>query len=182
MEALDEKTLFIVTSDEQDSNRKLKELSSKIDIPITQIYTLVVKDEELKNDRQLNANFAIFKKGNEYYALNLGPTWPLKIANPNEKHSSKNHHSVGELIRLQSGEAIETGETIWRDETHKFIFEPPYRYNPSNAQRYLGYKLHCQLQMIYKVLTKEQFHLLQRQKNKKMPAKQNIFVSLMLAG
>lgn len=140
LEALDGNTLFIVTSNEQDSNRKLKEFSSKIDIPVTQIYTLVVKDEELKNDRQLNANFTIFKKGNEYYALNLGPTWGLTIENPNEKHSLKNHHNVGELTRLNSGEAIETGETVWSNETHKFIFNPPYRYNPSNAQKYLGYK------------------------------------------
>lgn len=140
LEALEEQTLFIVTSDEKDSNRKLKEFSSKIDIPVTQIYTLVVKDEELKNDRQLNANFAIFKKEIEYYALNLGPIWGLTIEKPNEKHSSKNHHSVGELTRLQSGEAIETGETVWSDETHKFIFNPPYRYNPTNAQRYLGHK------------------------------------------
>lgn len=139
LEALDEQSLLIVTSDERDSNRKLKEYYEKINIPITKTYTLVVKNEELKNDRTLNSNFAIFKKGNDYFALTLGPTLGLLIQKPKDEYSTKNHHQEGDVTRLEPGVALYTGETIWESsgDKHKFIFMPPSRYNTENAKKYL---------------------------------------------
>lgn len=98
---------------------------------------MIVKDGELKNNRTLNSNFAIFKKGNDYYAITLGPTFGLIIQKPDEKYDSTKHYQIGEVTKIQAGEALETGELIWRGEQHKFIFMPPKRYHPINAQKYL---------------------------------------------
>lgn len=143
MEALNENSLFIVTSDETDSNRKLRELSSKIPIPVTDTYTLVVKDEELKNNRSLDCNFAIFKQDKDYYVLPLGFIRSLLIRKPNEKFDAKKHCVYnGDIKRLNKNEVIETGESLslFNDEKHKFIFQPPYNYNPDKAKKYLIHK------------------------------------------
>lgn len=137
LEALDEQTLFIVTSNEKDSNRALKKFASKIGIPVTKTYTLLVKDNELKNDRTLDANFAIFKKGDEYFAINLGPLFGLDIRKPEAKYSKETHYSEGDVVKLQAGEVIHTGEMVWKDEKHKFVFKPQQRYNPENAKKFL---------------------------------------------
>ena len=71
LEALDEQSILVVTSDEKSSNMMLEFYADKIDIPVMKKYTLPVKKGELKNQDELASNFAIFKNGREYYILSL---------------------------------------------------------------------------------------------------------------
>lgn len=141
LEALDENALFIVTKDEKDSSRALRKFSDKIGIPVLKTYTLTVKDSDFKNDNELRSNFGIFKKGNEFYVINLDPTWGLTVKKPGDKYSGKLHDvRPGNVTKLERGVAIETGELVFSGEKHKFIYDPPYSFSPNNAMKYLKYR------------------------------------------
>ena len=121
----------------------LRKFSDKIEIPVLKTYTLLVKDGELTNGRDLQTNFAIFKKGDGYYAMSLGPFWPLHVHKPKEQFNSKQHaFEAGKITKLENGAVIETGETVFEHmgDRHKFVYEPPYRFNPDNAIKYLKYR------------------------------------------
>lgn len=140
MEALDNNSILVVTDteNEEKTNNLLKKYADKIDIPVLKKYTLIVKEKELKDNRSLDSSFAIFKKGNNYYVMNLG-FWSLVVKNPKEKLDNKKHYLESGTIReLESGEAIETGEFYWGNEKRKLVFNPPYKYNPDKAEKHLA--------------------------------------------
>ncbi len=140
MEALDDNSILVVTDDEkaEETNNKLKTFAERIDIPVLKKYTLTVQDKELKGNCTLNASFAVFKKGDKYYVMNLGPFWNLTVKKPKEELDSKKHFiPVGEIRELEKGAAIETGEMVWSDDKYKFLFNPPYKYNPNSAAKNL---------------------------------------------
>ncbi len=143
MEALDGNSILVVTDieKEEDINNKLKTFADRIDIPVLKKYTLVVKENELKNNNNLNSSFGVFKKDNKFYVINLGPFFSLTVKKPKEELDTKKHYvKLGDIRELEQDTAIETGEWIWNNDKHKFVFLPPYKYNPANAEKYLDVK------------------------------------------
>ena len=98
LEALDDQSLLVVTSNEESSNMMLELYADKIDIPVMKKYTLLVKPGELKNRDDLSANFAIFKKDKDYNILSLAdnPIIGIQVANPKDEYSEKNRIFSGE--------------------------------------------------------------------------------------
>lgn len=140
LEALDDKSMLIVTSDETVSNLMLNKVVENIDVPILKTYTLKVGEKDLINREKLEANFGIYKKNYDYYVINLSEwIWNLEVRNPKETLNTKQHFvKSGEIKKLTYGEYIGTGELHL--DTHgkyKFMFNPPYSYNPTNAEGYL---------------------------------------------
>lgn len=145
LEALDENSIFIVTSNEERSNMMLENFSDKIDIPVLRKYTLKVFKNDLNDRDEIEADFAIFKKRGEYYVLSLSDHLikRLKVKKPDEKLNTSEHIlPPGGYTKLRSGVAIETGEyiSILGKDKDKFIFNPPYSYNPAKAEQYLEVK------------------------------------------
>ena len=143
LEALDNNSMLIVTSNDLASNFVLSKSIDKLGIPLIKTYTLKVGEKDLINRDQLEANFGIYKKNDEYYAINLSEgVWPLEVRNPKEVFNAKQHFvKPGEIKKLNSGEYIGTGELCSDiNDKYKFMFKPPYRYSPANAERYLEVK------------------------------------------
>lgn len=144
LEALDGNSILVVTSNPEISDTLLEQFSDKINIPVLKKYTLKVEEKDLKKKKYLESDFAVFKNGDRFYVLSLGVHLlsSLIVKKPKddllpEKHMFQN----GQVIELQSGVAIMTGEGFSSDENdHKFMFRPPYRYNPQNAEKYLKVK------------------------------------------
>ena len=143
LEALDNNSILTVTSNSESSDMMLELYSDKIDIPILKKYTLKVTPSDLKNQNELKANFAIFKKNDGYYVLNIGNTFDLLVVkNPKrEFNSQKDMFKPGEITKLEEGSIIETGESVYsyKGEKDKFIFKKPC-YNPERAEKYLEVK------------------------------------------
>ncbi len=143
LEALDDNSMLIVTSDDKVSNFMLNKALENIDIPIIKTYTLKVGEGDLINRNKLEANFGIFKKNNDYYVINLSEwIYRLEVRNPDESLNANRHFiKSGETKKLTQGEFIGTGELYsYIHDKHKFMFNPPYSYNPANAERYLEVK------------------------------------------
>lgn len=145
MEALDDNSILVVTSNPESSDAILEQCSDKISIPILRKYTLKVEEKDLdENQEELRCDFAVFKKGKDYFAISLGATIlsSLVVNKPAERLKTKEHmFSTGNIVQLTSGVSIHTGETYSSDpKEHKFMFNPPYRYNPEAALRYLEVK------------------------------------------
>ncbi len=138
LESLDEQSILVVTSDEKSSNMMLEFYADKIDIPVMKKYTLLVKKGELKNRDELASNFAIFKKGREYYILSLADhdLKRMLVANPKDSFDAKNKLSSGDKKLLKDGYAIDTGELFY-SEKNTFVFTPPNQSGTSNAEKYL---------------------------------------------
>ena len=143
LEALDDKSMLIVTSDDKVSNFMLNKAVENIDIPIIKTYTLKVSEGDLINRNKLETNFGIFKKNNDYYVINLSEwIYRLEVRNPSESLNTNRHFiKSGEIKKLTRGEFIGTGE-LYSDihDKYKFMFNPPYNYNPASAERYLEVK------------------------------------------
>ncbi len=139
LEALDDKSVLVVTSNEKSSNTMLEFYADKIDIPVMKKYTLLVKNGELKNRDDLEANFAVFKKGDDYNILSLSDIqiMGILVANPKEEYNSKNKIFSGEKKVLKDGMAIDTGEVFY-SEKPKLVFNTPVRYYTANAEKYLA--------------------------------------------
>lgn len=139
LEALDEQSILVVTSNEKSSDMMLEFYADKIDIPVMKKYTLLVKNGELKNRDSLEANFAIFKKNNDYNILSLSDNriTGILIAKPKEEYNSKNKIYTGEKKILKDGVAVDTGEVFYTEKP-KLVFNTPKLYNPENAERYLA--------------------------------------------
>lgn len=92
LEALDDKSMLIVTSDETVSNLMLNKVVENIDVPILKTYTLKVGEKDLINREKLEANFGIYKKNYDYYVINLSEwIWNLEVRNPKETLNTKQH-------------------------------------------------------------------------------------------
>ncbi len=139
LEALDGQSVLVVTSNEKSSNMMLEFYADKIDIPVMKKYTLLVKNGELKNRDDLEANFAVFKKGDDYNILSLSDNqiMGILVANPKEEYNSKNKIFSGEKKVLKDGMAIDTGEVFY-SEKPKLVFNTPARYYTGNAKKYLA--------------------------------------------
>ena len=138
LEALDEQSILVVTSDEKSSNMMLEFYADKIDIPVMKKYTLPVKKGELKNQDELTSNFAIFKNGREYYILSLADhdLKTMLVANPKDDFDVKNKISSGDKKLLKDGYAIETGKLFFSGK-NTFVFTTPNQRGASNAEKYL---------------------------------------------
>ena len=138
LEALDDKSVLVVTSNEKSSNTMLEFYADKIDIPVMKKYTLLVKKGELKNRDQLEANFAVFKKDNDYNILSLSENKliGMLVASPKDEYDAKNNIFSGDKKVLKDGCAISTGELFYSGPP-KLLFNIPRSYNKTNAERYL---------------------------------------------
>lgn len=139
MEALDNNSLLVVTSNPERADMTLEQYSNKIAVPILKKYTLKVEESDLKNKEELDSDFAIFKQDKKYFALVLGRGMfsSLMIKRPNDKLKSKEHlFKTGDIVELRDGVELATGEMSWREEP-KLLFKPPYKFNTSNAEKYL---------------------------------------------
>lgn len=72
MQALDDNSVLVVTSNPEASDVLLAMNADKIDTPIMKKYVLKVAKGDLQERDELDSDFAIFKKGEKYYALGLG--------------------------------------------------------------------------------------------------------------
>ena len=140
LEALDEHSLLVVTSNEEIADMILSQNSDKIDTPILKKYTLNVEKKDLKNKITLDSDFVIFKKQDKFFIMGVGNLFPLTVQRPKEDFDSDKHQFKAGLVKeLRAGEEIRTGELLW-GEKPKFVSNPPYKYNPSNAEKYLKVK------------------------------------------
>ncbi len=141
LQALDEQSVLVVTSNEASSNMMLETYADNIDIPVMKKYTLHVKKGELKDCDELNSNFAIYKKNNKYYILSLSehPLKNLRVDMSKEAYNKDNLLSGGKIKELNNGVIIHTGEMIWETsgEKHKFVFTPPKISETHSAEKYL---------------------------------------------
>lgn len=143
LEALDENSILVVTSNPEASDMVLEQCSDKILNPILTKYILKVKEEDLDKKEKIESDFAVIKHKGTFYALALGATFltSLIITKPGGEIIPKKHmHSPGSLVPLEKGVSI-IADTFSSDASkHKFLFTPPYRYNPENARKYLEVK------------------------------------------
>lgn len=139
LEALDGQSILVVTSNEKSSDMMLELYADKIDIPVIKKYTLLVKQGELKNRDRLEANFAIFKKDNNYYILSLSDNRLIGtlVANHKAEYNKKNEIYSGEKKILTDGNAIATGEVFYTEKP-KLVFNTPKYSDNGNAKRYLA--------------------------------------------
>ncbi len=144
LEAIDEQSIFVVTSDEQRSNKQLEMSSDKISIPIMKKYTLLVKKGELNNCDNLESNFAIFKKDNNYYILSLAdhPLRRMRVDFQNDNYNKDNIIKSGDTKLLKDGHILHTGEFVSPSsgKKEKFVFFHPQKFNTVNAIKYLDVK------------------------------------------
>lgn len=110
MEALDDNSILVVTSNPESSDAILEQCSDKISIPILRKYTLKVEEKDLdENQEELRCDFAVFKKGKDYFAISLGATIlsSLVVNKPAERLKTKEHmFSTGNIVQLTSGVAF----------------------------------------------------------------------------
>ena len=141
LEALDEHSLLVVTSNVEVADMILSQNSDKIDTPILKKYTLNVEKKDLKNKSAIDCDFAIFKKADKYFIMGLGYLFRLTVLKPEEALDTDKHmFPNGQIKELSYGEEIRTGELFCLGAKPKFLFEPPYKYNPLNAEKYLKVK------------------------------------------
>ena len=139
LQALDDTSILVVTSNEEYSNMMLERFSDSIDSPVIKKYTLLVEKKDLKDRDALESNFAVFKKNNDFYVLNLHHIFGLNVQNPKDSYDSDKHNiKPGKLKRLAVGEAIKTGELVFSPDKDKLIFNPPYKFMPEPAEKYLA--------------------------------------------
>ncbi len=139
IEALDNNSLLVVTSNPERADMTLEQYSNKIVTPILKKYTLKVEESDLKNKEEIDSDFAIFKQDKKYFALVLGSGIfsSLMIKRPKDELKSKEHlFKTGAIVELHDGVELGTGEMLWREEP-KLLFKPPYKFNTLNAEKYL---------------------------------------------
>lgn len=141
MQALDDNSVLVVTSNPEASDVLLAMNADKIDTPIMKKYVLKVVKGDLQERDELDSDFAIFKKGDKYYALGLGKSLfsHMAIKKEKDRYSQDNYLRSGDVKELHNGMVLETGESILDVNKKKFVFLPPYRYNPTPASRYLEF-------------------------------------------
>ena len=142
MQALDNNSVLVVTSNPESSDVLLSMYAEKIDTPIMKKYTLKVDKKDLKGRDELDSDFAVFKKDDRYYILGLGKSLFSYINVKKEKEPYKKENSVhsGEIKELADGVILDTGESCFDKDWKKFVFKPPYRFSPRYAERYLEVK------------------------------------------
>ena len=80
LEALDEHSLLVVTSNEEVADMILSQNSDKIDTPILKKYTLNVEKKDLKNNISLDSDFVIFKKQDKFFIMGGRKSFPSDCA------------------------------------------------------------------------------------------------------
>lgn len=129
LEALNDNTLLLVATDEIKAKQYLNNFSSKINIPIVNLY--ILKADELKD-----TNFALFKKDDEYFCLNLNGNNGMGF-----KTSDLITVSPGDIMKVNQEKGyFMTHELVELFEKNPLFFNPPYKYNPDNAKKYLEYR------------------------------------------
>lgn len=138
IEALDESSLFIATTNRENSNFNLNQYKDKIDIPVIKTYTLdVTKENNPDWAYKGTNNFAIFKKKDDYYILNLNSLWDINIYK-GEYDRETSPLKPGEIRKLESGMKIDVLSTF--SDKNQLFFERPKKYNTTNAEKYLDVK------------------------------------------
>ena len=114
MQALDNNSVLVVTSNPESSDVLLSMYAEKIDTPIMKKYTLKVDKKDLKGREELDSDFAVFKKDDRYYILGLGKSLLSYINVKKEKEPYKKENSVhsGEIKELADGVILDTGELM----------------------------------------------------------------------
>ena len=133
LQALDENSLLIATPDRKKALFNLNLYKDKIDIPILKTYILdVTKDLDKDWGCSIGESFAIFKKNNDYYILNLSTLGFGVYSGKLDPDTS--YLNSGDKRKLQTGMKIEAFSTIMRK---PIIFEPPRNSDTRKAEKYL---------------------------------------------
>lgn len=139
--ALDENSVFIFTTENERlwAEPNFNQRAENINIPVFKTYTLVASKEELPRT-EMNPSFAIFKKDNRYYIMDINTTGGLH-AGRNLSNYDKTRFNAGEIRELNRGDKIAVYEELF-DESKSVIFEfnPPKQYNPKEAEKYMTVK------------------------------------------
>ena len=134
MQALDENSLLIATSNREQAFFFLKQNKDKIDIPILKTYILdVTKDLDKDWGKSSSNSFAIFKKENDYYILNLNALGMSVYKG--EYDSDTSYLEGGKKRKLESGMTIKAFITGF--DRKPLIFERPRAFDMRKAEKYL---------------------------------------------
>lgn len=134
LQALDETSLLIATSDREKAFFNLKQNKDKIDIPILKTYILdVTKDLDKDWGKSTSNSFAIFKKENDYYILNLNVLGMSVYKGAYDSDTS--FLEGGKKKKLESGMEIKAFTTSLNRKP--LMFERPRIFDTSKAERYL---------------------------------------------
>ena len=140
VEALDNNTLFIVTNNRENSFFTLNRYKEKIDIPIFKTYILEVNEENSKVwHKEIDANFAIYKKNDEYYIMGLGSLFGVFAKDPIEERNSL--LKPGEIRKLEPNSTIDIGISSNPNEEARLKFVIPEKFNSENADMFLEKKI-----------------------------------------
>ena len=138
--ALDENSVFIFfpEKDERNSKYVFNSSAEKIDIPITKTYTYIASEKELP-DAEFHASFAIYKKNNKYYIMDISGLGGGLAVGPNVKDLKKeNKLKQGEIRELKIGDEILIYHELFNDSKNViFQFKTPKEYNPQKAASYM---------------------------------------------
>ncbi len=139
IEAIDDNTLFIATNNRKDTNIILNRYKENIEIPIFKTYILEVNqgNSEIWH-KELDTNFAIYKKNDEYYIMGLGSIFGVFLDKPGEKSSML---KPGEVKKLSPDTIIQFGLSSINGENATVRFEIPEKFNPENADKFLEKKI-----------------------------------------
>lgn len=138
IQALDGTSLFIVTKDKERTELSLQRHKDKIDIPVMKTYILNITKELDKNwYDSSNSDVAIFKKGEDYYAMPIGFLNSIYIYS-GKKGTKDDIIQEGNIKKL-------TPETVldlraWEIGNHdisKVYFNRPKVVDKSKAEKYL---------------------------------------------
>lgn len=142
IQALDGTSLFIVTKDKESAELSLQRHKDKIDIPVMKTYILnITKDLDKKWYESSNSDVAIFKKGEDYYAMPLGTLSVICMHERGKDSTKEDYISAGNLKKLTSGMVLGVREwEIGGRDRGDVDFNRPKTVDNSKAERYLEVK------------------------------------------
>ncbi|MBE7710839.1 MAG: AAA family ATPase [Cyanobacteria bacterium SIG31] len=134
LQALDENSLLIATPNREKTFFNLKQYKDKIDVPILKTYILdVTKDLDKDWGHSVSNGFAVFKKQNEYYILNLEHMGMHVYKGEYDPDTSI--LQSGEVRKLENGMRIDAFMAFGRE---PFLFKRPSEFNTRKAERFLS--------------------------------------------
>lgn len=136
LQALDENSLLIATPNRKEAFFNLQQNKDKIDIPILKTYILDIT-KELDKDwgKSIGNSFAIFKKQDDYYILNLNNLGMGVYKG--EYDSETSYLNSGDKKKLDNGTKINAFSSIGR---RPLIFEKPRIFDTRKAEKFLTVK------------------------------------------
>lgn len=140
VQALDDTSMLIVTKDREKAEFSLGSYKDKIDIPVMKTYILdITKDLDKAWYESSDSDVAIFKKGEDYYAMVLGFCAAVYIREPRKEASKDDIVSAGNVKKLTNGMVLELkGWSAVGEREKRFVyFNKPKLVDKTRAEKYL---------------------------------------------